>query len=197
MKILYFVFLALAFNLSLSPLAADEPTMPTSMEDMMKKMMELGAPAEQHQMLAKMAGEWDCEVTEYPMFPGMQKKVSKGRAEFEVEFGGRFIEQEFESEFNGQKYEGIGFIGYDKGKKVFFSTWMDNMSTQFMYAEGTYDESTRSMTETCVTHCPLGEMKTKLVTKLTSDDEMLFEMHGQLAGQTEMKKMMQIVYKRK
>ena len=180
-----------------SPLNADEPQAPASMEIMMQQMIKLGIPGEEHQMLAKFVGQWDCEVTEYPMFPGMEKTVSKGEAEFESKMGGRVIEQEFESEFNGMEYEGVGFLGYDKGKQVYYSTWMDNMSTQFMYAEGTYDESTNTITEKCETHCPLGEMKNKMVTKLKSDDEFVFEMYGQLDGQPEMKKMMQIVYTRK
>ena len=178
-------------------LAADEPQPPKSMEEMMKQMMEFGAPSEQHQMLEKLAGQWDCEVTEYPMFPGMEITISKGKAKFESEFGGRFVKQEFESEFNGMKYKGIGFMGYDKGKQVFFSTWMDNMSTQFLYAEGSHDEAANTITETCKTHCPLGEMSNKLVTTMKSDDEILFEMYAQLAGQAEMKKMMQILYRRK
>lgn len=191
------IFAATSFIHAAEPTTAAGATPPLNMEEMMKKMMEMGAPGKQHEMLMKMVGEWECDVTEYPMFPSMKETHSKGKAEFEAKFGGRFVEQEFESEFNGMKYEGVGFMGYDNNKKVFTSTWMDNMSTQFMYAEGTMDEKTKTITEMGESHCPMGKMKNKMLTTWKSDDEFVFEMHAQMEGTTEMKKMMQIVYKRK
>jgi hypothetical protein len=191
------VFLGVTQNLNAADEKGAKAQPAFNQEEMMKKMMEMGTPGPQHKEMQKMVGEWDCEVTEYPMFPGMKETVSKGKAEFEAKFGGRFIEQEFESEFNGMKYEGIGLLGYDNSKKVYFSTWMDNMSTQLMHAEGTMDEKTHSLIENAETNCPLGKMKNKMVTTWKSDDEFTFVMHAQMEGTTEMKKMMQIVYKRK
>ena len=192
-------FLTLCLLVSLfSACAADEKEKSAfpSPEEMMKKMMELATPGSEHKQLHAMVGDWTCEVTEYPMFPGMKETKSAGKATFTSVMDGRAVQQKFESNFNGMDYKGMGFMGYDNAKKVYYSTWMDNMSTSFMYAEGTMDEATKTITETAETHCPMGIMQTKLVTTMKSEDEFVFVMHGQPEGMPKMQKMMQIVYKR-
>jgi hypothetical protein len=46
----------------------------------------------------------------------------------------------------GQPFEGVGTVGYDNAKKVFVSTWTDNMGTGIMYMEGPWDEATKTIT---------------------------------------------------
>ena len=43
-------------------------------------------------------------------------------------------------------FEGMAVVGYDNMKKKFVSIWIDNMGTGLMASQGTYDESTRTVT---------------------------------------------------
>ena len=45
----------------------------------------------------------------------------------------------------GQPFEGMSNMGYDNAKKMFVSTWMDNISTGIVHMNGTYDEVTKTL----------------------------------------------------
>jgi len=46
----------------------------------------------------------------------------------------------------GQDFEGISTVGYDNIKKMYFSTWVDNMGTGLAHLEGPWDAATKSIT---------------------------------------------------
>jgi len=45
----------------------------------------------------------------------------------------------------GMPFEGRSLVGYDNLRKVFQSTWVDNMGTGIMVMEGKYNESTKTI----------------------------------------------------
>lgn len=53
--------------------------------------------------------------------------------------GGRYQRSVHTGEMMGMPFQGEGITGYDNGRKIFFSTWIDNMGTGMMYSEGKYD----------------------------------------------------------
>lgn len=55
--------------------------------------------------------------------------------------GGRYQQSMHTGSFNGMPFEGISLVGYDNTKKVFMSSWADNMGTGSMYMEGTWDQT--------------------------------------------------------
>ena len=59
--------------------------------------------------------------------------------------GGRYQETRFTSTMDGQPFEGTGLLGYDNVRKVFVTTWIDNMGTGMMVGEGPWDEKTKSI----------------------------------------------------
>jgi hypothetical protein len=59
--------------------------------------------------------------------------------------GGRYVTGKFTGTMMGQPFEGMSIMGYDNAKKVFTSTWVDNMGTGLVQMTGTYDEATKTL----------------------------------------------------
>ena len=150
-------------------------------------------PGKEHKQLRRLVGSWNADVKYYFDDSGKASE-SKATATVRAMMGGRFIQQRFSGEMQGQKFSGMAITGYDNAKKKYVGIWIDDMSTAIMRTEGTYDPKTHTMTETAVTSSPLGEMKFKMVSSYVSDDEYTFAM-SMVTPQGE-KKMMDITYKR-
>jgi hypothetical protein len=111
----------------------------------MKAWMAYMTPGEPHKMLAASDGKWKTETTMW-MEPGAQPQTSTGQATNKMIMGGRYQRTEHKSTMMGQSFEGEGITGYDNAKKVFVSTWIDNMGTGVMQMEGPWDDATKTMT---------------------------------------------------
>jgi hypothetical protein len=59
--------------------------------------------------------------------------------------GGRYQKSVHKGNMMGMPFEGESTVGYDNGRKVWFSTWVDNMGTGIMYGEGVYDKSKNAL----------------------------------------------------
>lgn len=139
----------LPFVLCLAGFAlAQEKPQPTpaapAMDPMMEAWMKASTPGEAHKLLARHVGEWDAEVKLW-MDPAAPPMISKGKGTNALIFGGRFLESRFKSEFMGQPFEGIGYLGYDNVQKKFVSFWIDSSSTWFMTSTGTADKEGRTI----------------------------------------------------
>lgn len=168
------------------------------MEEMMAQWAALNAMGPEHEKFKDMVGKWDAE-TKMWMMPGAPPEVSKGTAEFRLLFGGRYIEQKFACDMNGQPFEGLSIEGYDRIKKKFVSIWLDNTSTGMFVSEGVADASGKVCTYYGTSDDPLtGELDKmmKAVAREVSKDEAVFEMYEMRAGVGEVK-VMEITYKRK
>jgi hypothetical protein len=104
----------------------------------MKFWMNYMTPGEMHEMLAKFNGEWKEQITMW-MTPGAPPTTSDAMCTNTMIMGNRYQESKTVSTFNGMPFEGTNTLGYDNIKKVFVSTWIDNMGTGIMYLEGIWD----------------------------------------------------------
>ncbi len=120
------------------------PTASFAQDDEMQKWMEYMTPGKEHKMLAAMSGEWNFEHKYWSMDPTAEPTISTGTASCEMILEGRYSQMKVNSSVMGMPFNGISLTGYDNGKKVYFSTWIDNMSTGMLYSEGTYDEATKT-----------------------------------------------------
>ncbi len=146
-----------------------------------------------HEQLKRLVGNWTTEMTSF--FPNPEEPtVTKGKANFRMILGGKFVEQRFAGEVDGQKYQGIGVSGYDTGQGKYVGTWKDSLNTGIMHTEGTYDVKTHSMTENGEMSTPAGKMKTRHVTKYVNANNFLFTMY-MVTPEGEMK-VMEINYTR-
>ena len=168
------------------------------MKKMMEQMMELGKPGENHKLLAEMVGNWNYTM-KMMMDPTTGKpSESKGTATRKAIFDGRYFTFEVSGKFqmpgkDGKpmdiNFKGMALEGYDNVTKKFFSSWIDNMSTLNMNAEGTYDAATKTFTYMADCEMMPG-MKTKMreVIKVVDKDHHTFEMYED-RGQGETKSM--------
>jgi len=92
-------------------------------------------PGDAHKMLAKSAGDWKAEVTQY--WDPTNPTKSEAKVHNEMILGGRYMSTHWTGTMMGEPFEGSGTIAYDNGKKVYESTWIDNMGTGISYMEGT------------------------------------------------------------
>ncbi|MES2374007.1 MAG: DUF1579 domain-containing protein [Bacteroidota bacterium] len=159
--------------------AKSDEWVPVDSATAMKSMMEYGTPGKEQAMLAKSAGNWKAETTMW-MAPDSPPMVSNGTASTKMIMGGRYQQMVFKGDMMGQPFEGIGTTAYDNARKVWTSSWIDNMSTGIMNMEGTWDEATKTMTTTGKMLCPANgkwcEMKEMF--KIVDDNTQVMEMYG-------------------
>ena len=128
-------------------------------------------PGPEHAFLKSLEGNWSCV-----MKAGEQQ--SKGTSTTKAVLGGLWMVTEFKGELGGGiPFEGRGIDGYDTDKKKFVSVWVDNMTTSILNFEGTYDESTKTLTSYADGKSPDGKpVKHKSVTTIPDKDHQVFKM---------------------
>ncbi|HEV2842741.1 MAG TPA: DUF1579 domain-containing protein [Chthoniobacterales bacterium] len=185
-----------------SPAVSSAQPSAEEMKKMMEVMMEMGKPGENHKLLAELAGNWTYTM-KMMMDPTTGKpSESKGTATRKAIFDGRYFTFEVSGKFQmpgkdgkpmDMNFKGMAIEGYDNVTKKFFSSWVDNMSTLMMNAEGTYDAATKTFTY--MANCEMMPgMKTKMreVIKVIDKDHHNFEMYEDRgSGET---KSMEIAY---
>jgi Protein of unknown function (DUF1579) len=102
----------------------------------MKDLMVAGSPGPQHEALASRAGSWSVEGKMW-MAPGADPMPMKATARTEVLLGGRYIIEEFKSDFMGMPFEGRLIQGFDNLSQEYWSLWTDSMSTGCYISRGT------------------------------------------------------------
>ena len=124
--------------------------------EMMKMMMEMGTPGENHKVLAGFVGSWKYHtkfwMTSDLKAPPME---SGGKSVTKAMMGGRYFQSTHtgkmqmpgpDGKMTDMEFQGMAIEGYDNAKKKFVGTWIDNMGTGIMHLEGTFDPATKTMT---------------------------------------------------
>ncbi len=71
--------------------------------------------------------------------------MNKAVCESKMILGGRYQQSTYIGNIDGMPFEGVNTLAYDNARKIYISTWVDNMGTGIMYMEGTYDAVTTTM----------------------------------------------------
>lgn len=182
------------------PAKAATPAAPAApdMKEIMKAMEEAAQPGAEHAAMATMAGDWDVSMKYLDWSdPSMQKwNESKGEEKCEVVLGGRYVFGIFKGEFNGQKFEGRGFHGFNKATKQFESSWVDTMSTcQLLYTGTMSSDNMLRMSATYTDPATGAKRESRMVSKIIDANTREFSMYEVEGGQ-EMK-VMEAKYTRK
>jgi hypothetical protein len=128
-------------------------------------------PGPEHEILKKMAGNWDLTMK----IGGME---IKGTGTNKMDLGGLWLVTSMECEFGGVKAQGKGFDTYDFAKKKYVSVFVDSQSTSPLVTEGTYDKATRTLTMEGTGPGFDGKpMKYKSVTVMPDDDTINITMY--------------------
>ena len=175
----------------------EQPKMTAEQQAAMEAWRKVATPGEGHKVLEPMIGSWNVKSTSWEA-PGAPPTQGAGTAESSWILGGRFVREDFQGEFGGMKFQGLGYTGYDNFKKKYVGTWMDTMGTMIMVMTGTADPSgkvlsTTSTMDDAVTGKP---MKVRTVTRIVDASKHVMEMFGPDRSGKEFK-MMEIVYTKK
>ena len=102
----------------------------------MEAMAAAGTPGAPHEVLTSRAGRWKVDGKTW-MAPGTEPMPMVATARTEVILGGRYVVEEFKSDFMGQPFEGRLTQGYDNVTQRYWSMWTDSMSTSCWVSYGT------------------------------------------------------------
>ncbi len=112
---------------------------------MMKAWQDFAAPGAMHKWMEKTNGIWVCDSVSQWMAPGAPPTKVKATNIQSSAMGGRYVTGKYISSMMGQPHEGMSTMGYDNAKKMFVSTWIDNMGSGIVHMSGTYDEGTKTL----------------------------------------------------
>lgn len=115
--------------------AADGMSGP-SPEALMAMVMEAGKPGKIHEELAALTGQWDVTYEAWQEPEGEPLKGT-GTSTYRSILAGRYLVEEFHSQFAGQPFEGMLLMGYDNVREQYQSIWVDSLSTGFVTQTGT------------------------------------------------------------
>jgi hypothetical protein len=185
---------ALCIAAIVSPLVGAEKPDPAQIQAAMEQMSKTGA---EHEALRKSVGDWDVAETCW-MDPAAPPMTATHKATFTEALDGKWIRQDMVGEFMGQRYTGLGYMGYDTVAKEYVATWMDNISTAAMVMKGKSSDGGMTITyhsrmEKCV--MTGGAMEMRGVFTRESDDKSVFQMFATPEGGKEAK-MSEMVYTR-
>ncbi|MEJ7626693.1 MAG: DUF1579 domain-containing protein [Ferruginibacter sp.] len=158
----------------------ETPSAPVDSATMMKNWQAYATPGTQHAMMAKWNGTWTGKMMMWHA-PGTPPDSTTAIATNKMIYGGRYQQSTHTGNMMGMKFEGQSIMGYDNAKKVFQSTWMDNMGTGIAMLEGPWDEATKSLTMTGKMVDPSKgdgkEITMRHVMKVIDDNNQVYEMY--------------------
>jgi hypothetical protein len=125
--------------------AVTKPAKKMTPAEEQKAWMDYATPGDMHKWMASMNGTWDADMTMW-MNPDSPAMKTKGVAVYKMVLGGRYQEGVHTGDMMGMPFEGRSLMAYDNQKKVFISSWIDNMGTGVMNMEGSYDDKTKTLT---------------------------------------------------
>lgn len=111
---------------------------------MNKAWMAFATPGDMHKWMEKTNGTWEGDVSTW-MAPDAPPSVSKAVNVQSSVLGGRYVTGKFSGNMMGQPFNGMSLMGYDNAKKLFTSTWVDDMGTGIVHMDGTYNDATKTL----------------------------------------------------
>lgn len=100
-------------------------------------------PGEGQKRLDPMIGTFDVTVRVWtdPAKPPLEFKGGSVNA---WTLGGRYVQTMLSTDMDGERFDGIGYYGFDNATQTYQAAWMDNGSTAISWYHGKMDKSGRS-----------------------------------------------------
>jgi hypothetical protein len=164
---------------------------------MMQAWQKAATPAEGHKRLEALVGTFDAKMRS-TVDASKPPEDSVGTSTNTWVLGGRYVEQEYDGEFMGEPYRGIGYTGYDNIQKKYVSAWMDTAGTGIMFLTSAADKSGKTIAGSARIWDPLTEKPLPVESKIiiTDNDHYSFELWGK-APNGKLIKLIDIQYTRK
>lgn len=133
-----------ATTVATTEVKTEAPATPPDTAAMNKAWAEFMKLGDMHKWMEKTNGTWEGEVSQW-MDPKAPPAKSKATIMQISSMGGRYVIGRFTGTMMGQPFEGMSTMGYDNARKLFVSTWIDNMGSGITHMSGTYDEATKTL----------------------------------------------------
>ncbi|HLF65962.1 MAG TPA: DUF1579 domain-containing protein [Saprospiraceae bacterium] len=111
---------------------------------MMKAWEDFRTPGEMHKLLESWNGQWNAEVSSW-MDPSKPPVKSQATNLLNPIMSGLYQTGHLSGTMMGMHFEGRSITGYDNAKKIFVSTWIDNLGSGIVMMTGTWDEATKTL----------------------------------------------------
>jgi Protein of unknown function (DUF1579) len=139
---------------------SDDAKSPPSPNAVLKALAEAGKPGTEHKKLQPFVGDWDVTLRLWTD-PSQPPAELKGSAERRWILGGRFVQETFKGDFDGNPFEGMSVLGYDSAQKKFTNTRYCGLSSTASSSLVTCDGSGTTFRCTTEEVCPLSGEKIK------------------------------------
>lgn len=123
---------------------------PRSLEDVLgikprnltpEEFAALSQPGASHEVLNTFVGEWGVDVLSWSS-PEANPERSSARSSSHWVLGYRYVRERYKSLAMGPRYEGLGFLGYDAGARLYSAVWMDSLNTSIATSKGVFNPET-------------------------------------------------------
>jgi len=157
---------------------------------------EAPKPGAEHKVLEPMIGSWNAKVKMF-MDPTKAPEEAEGKMTRKWIMNGLYMQEDFEGNFGGMDFRGMGITGYDVQKKKYVATWIDNMNTSIVVMDATFDSRTKTLSGTMEDIDPMTGKKGKKKdsVRIVDNDHQVQEMFMIMDDGKEVK-MMEIHYMR-
>lgn len=112
--------------------------------DPMKAWQDYMTPGAMHKMLSKEVGTWEADVSQW-MDPSAPPNKLKATNVVTMSMNGLFQIGNFSTDMMGMPMTGQSIVGYDNAKKIFVSSWIDNLGSGMVRMTGNFDETTKTL----------------------------------------------------
>ena len=148
--------------------------------EMMKAWQDFATPGPEHTWMNNHAGTWVCDSVAQWMDPAQPPTYSKATDVVTVAMNGLYQMSDFSSNMMGMEMKGHGMMGFDKMKKKFVLSWIDNLGSGIVQMEGSYDVATKTLNMSGKQSDPGLKKETDMRQVLTfhSDDSYTMTMYG-------------------
>lgn len=152
----------------------------TAQAEMMKAWQDFATPGPEHKWMNGHAGTWVCDSVAQWIDPSQPPAYSKATDVVSVAMNGLYQMSDFSTNMMGMEMKGLGIMGYDKMKKKFVLSWIDNLGSGIVRMEGVYDEAGKTLTLTGKQSDPAMKKETDMrqVMKFHDDDSYTMTMYG-------------------
>jgi hypothetical protein len=108
-----------------------------------RQTVRADSPGAVHEQLRGLAGTWDVTI-QYKI--GDKQHEGKATCEAKSIMDGRFLQQDYNSIFQGKPFHVLQLLGYDVPRKKTIEIMLDNLSTGVMHNEGSVSEDGKVIT---------------------------------------------------
>jgi hypothetical protein len=108
-----------------------------------RRAMKPDGPGPVHRRLDDLVGNWDVAV-QYKFGDKMQD--GKANCEAKWILDGKFLQQDYNSRFQGKRFHVLQLLGYDNARKKTIEIMLDNLSTGLLHNEGSISDDGKVIT---------------------------------------------------